>query len=109
MHTLVMVRYSRMAEANALANSPLFANNGDAFADKLFPVGNPSAPDADCWTWCAATYTPERRAALTMLSSSPEWASDCRVEDYDVMADPGHPLTVFASLGLAVYQPELAP
>jgi hypothetical protein len=103
MHTLVFIRYQRRAEANALANSPLFANNGDAFEARLHPIGQPEAADADCWSWCCGSFSEAKRAALTVLAASLEWSGDVQVFDVDLGANPGFPHAKLAELGLAVY------
>ena len=107
MHTLVLIRYQRCAEANVVFNSPVFANNGDAFEARLHPIGNPDAADADCWSWCCGVFSETKRAAITALAMSLDWADDVQVFDFNSDTDPGFPINKLAELGLAVYAPPL--
>ncbi|MFZ9371231.1 MAG: hypothetical protein ACO25M_05060 [Limnohabitans sp.] len=107
MHTLVLIRYPRRAEANALANSELFANNGNAFEARLHPVGQPEAADADCWSWCCGVFSESKRAALATLAMAPEWVGDVQVFDADLGTTPDFAHAKLGELGLAVYAPPL--
>lgn len=104
-HTLVLVRWNRVGEANALATSAAFGFNGDgepAFITRLYPTGDTNAPATNCWSWTAASFTPERRAALTQLASSPQWSEDVRVFDYDLASDSNFPFRVLTTNGLVL-------
>lgn len=104
-HTLVLVRWDHVDAANTLATSATFGFNGDgapAFIARLYLGGNTNAPATNCWSWTAATFTPERRAALTSLANSPAWTNHVLVFDYDLSTQPAFPFEKLSELGLAL-------
>lgn len=107
-HTLVMVRATRMAEANALATSEAFGFNGDgepAFTQIVYPSGDTNAPTTNCWAWAAVAFTPTRRELLTLLSRSSQWTNDVQVFDFDIRTEPDFITRTFLTNGLAPYSP----
>lgn len=85
-HTLVLVR-EKIIEANDLATSELFGNNGDggdAFVQLLYPSGDTNAPATNQWSWTAAQFTPARRAALSQLAASAQWSNYVIVLDFEI-------------------------
>jgi hypothetical protein len=109
-HTMVLIPWNDRAAANALAASEAFGNNGDggeAFFQRVHPIGQPDAPDGECFTWTAASFSEAGRAALSQLAASPAWAGKIQVWDFDSKVTPGFPHAKLSELGLAVYAPPL--
>lgn len=104
LHTLVIIPAAAQAAANALA-AQAFDTSGGGELTFTVPLVTPPGTETTHF-WCAAQFSPEKRALLTSLTSLPEWSA-VRVYDYDLDDDPGFASAKLSELGLATNAPPM--
>ena len=96
MRALIVIPAANLAEARAIAVEHLGQTEEQA-ALSFVPAGSPTGEAPATHYWLSAQVSPENTAKLPSLAASLLWA---RVEEYDLVTQPGRPVEVLAEMGL---------